>query len=43
VERVDIKRHVLGKDDAHNRNKLRSLTTGNSPTLHWCGNESFTD
>jgi len=31
---------VLLKYDAHNRNKWRSLTTGNRPTLPQCGNES---
>jgi len=29
----------LVKDDAQNRDKWRSLTTGNRPTLPQCGNE----
>jgi len=29
----------LVKDDAHNRDKWRSLTTENRPTLPHCGNE----
>jgi len=27
------------EDDTHNRDKWRSLTTGNRPTLPKCGNE----
>jgi len=30
----------LVKDDAHNRDKWRSLTTENLPTLPQCGNEA---
>jgi len=37
--KVDIKRLVLVKDDAHSRDKWRSLTTGNRPALSQCGNE----
>jgi len=36
--KVDMKRLGLVKDDAHNRGKWRSLTTGNRPTLPQCGN-----
>jgi len=31
--KVDMKRLGLVKDDAHNPDKWRSLTTGNRPTL----------
>jgi len=34
-----MKRLGLVKDDAHNRDKWRRLTTGNHPTLRQCGNE----
>jgi len=34
-----MKRHSLDKDDAHTRDKWRSLTTGNRLTLPQCGNE----
>jgi len=34
-----MKRLGLVKDDAHNRDKYRSLTTANRPTLPQCGNE----
>jgi len=37
--KVDLKRLGLVKDDAHNRDKSRSLTSRNCPTLHQCGNE----
>jgi len=37
--KVDMKRLGLVKDDAHNREKWRSLTTGNHQTLPQCGNE----
>jgi len=37
--KVDMRRFCLVKDDAHNRDKWRSLTTGNRPTLPQCGNE----
>jgi len=37
---VDMKKHGLVKDDARNRDKLRSLTSGNRPTLPHHGNES---
>jgi len=37
---VDMKRLGLIKDEAHSRVKLRSLTTGNRPTLLKCSNES---
>jgi len=36
---VNIKRLDLVKDDAHNRDKWRSLTAGNCPTLPQFGNE----
>jgi len=35
----NIIRLGLVKDDAHNRDKWKSLTTGNHPTLPQCGNE----
>jgi len=36
--KVDMKRFGLVKDDsAHNRDKWRSLITGNHPTLPQCG------
>jgi len=34
-----MKRLGLVKDDAHNRDKCMSLTTGNRPTLPQCSNE----
>jgi len=40
--KVDMKRLDLVKDDdlvKHNRNKWRSLTTGDGSTLPECGNE----
>jgi len=37
--KVGIKRLGMVKDKAHNRDKWRSLTTGNRPTLPQCGNE----
>jgi len=37
--KVDMKRLGLVKDDAHNRDKWTSLTTGNRPTLPRYGNE----
>jgi len=37
--KFDMKRLDLVKDDAHNRDKWRSLTTGNRPILHQCGND----
>jgi len=35
--KVDMIKLGLVKDDAHNRDKWRSLTTGNRPTLTQCG------
>jgi len=35
----DMKNLGLVKDDAYNRDKWRSLTTGNHPTLPQCGYE----
>jgi len=35
-----MKRLGLVKDDAHNRDKWRSLTTGNSPILSQCGTDN---
>jgi len=43
VKRVCEGRHEslgLVKNDAHNQDKLRSLKTGNRPTLPQCGNVS---
>jgi len=37
--KVDIKSPILIKDDAHNRDEWRSLTTGSRPTLPECGDE----
>jgi len=37
--KVDMKKPGLVKDDAHNRDKWRSLTTGNRPTQPQCCNE----
>jgi len=37
--KVGMKRLGLVKDDAQNRDKWRSLTTGNRPTLPQCSNE----
>jgi len=38
--KIDMKMFGCIKDDeAHNRDKWRSLTTGNRPTLPQCGNE----
>jgi len=34
-----MKRLGLFKNDAHNRGKCQSLTTGNHPTLSQCGND----
>jgi len=34
-----MRRLDLDKDNAHNRDKWRSLTTGNHPTLLQCGNQ----
>jgi len=34
-----MKMHDMVKDDAHNRGKWRSFTTGNRPTLPQCDNE----
>jgi len=34
-----MKRLGLVKDDAHNQDKCRSLTTGNCPTLPQCDND----
>jgi len=36
--KIDMKRLGLVKDDAHNRDKWRSLTTANRPTLPQCVN-----
>jgi len=36
--KVDMKGIGLIKDDVHNRDKWRSLTTVNRPTLPQCGN-----
>jgi len=38
--KINMKRLGLVKGDAHNRDKWRSLTTGNHPTLPQCGIES---
>jgi len=35
-----MKRFGVVKDDDHNRDKWRSLTSGNRPTLPQCGRES---
>jgi len=40
--KVGIEKLGLVKDDAHNRDKWRSLTTGNRPTLPQSG-KSFMD
>jgi len=37
--KVEIKRFGLVKEDAHYRNKWRSLTTGSRLTLPQCGKE----
>jgi len=37
--KVGIKRFGLVKDDTHIRDKWKSLTIGNRPTLPQCGNE----
>jgi len=37
---VDTKRLSLVKNDAHNRDKWKSLTTANRPTLPQCSNGS---
>jgi len=38
--KVDIKRLDLVKNEAHNQDMWKSLTSGNRPTLPHCGNES---
>jgi len=39
--KVDMKRFGLVKEDAQNRDRCRSLTTANRPTLPQCGNEGL--